>query len=124
MAQALPASQREAILIFHFADRIKAELLLASRLLSAVIQMEGMEKEGAGKLFLECLRGLEQEVNLAAVQIGDPEMIRVRTVMAGLIGMADSNMFTDIQEHLTWMVSTMATYAQRSMEYLVKEKLL
>jgi hypothetical protein len=124
MAQALPASQREAILIFHFADRIKAELLLASRLLSAVIQMEGMEKEGAGKLFLECLRGLEQEVNLAAVQIGDPEMIRVRTVMAGLIGMADSNMFTDIQEHLTWMVSTMTTYAQRAMEYLVKEKLL
>jgi hypothetical protein len=124
MAQALPASQREAILIFHFADRIKAELLLASRLLSAVIQMEGMEKEGAGKLFLECLRGLEQEVNLAAVQIGDPEMIRVRTVMAGLIGMADSNMFADIQEHLTWMVSTMTTYAQRAMEYLVKEKLL
>jgi hypothetical protein len=124
MAQAQPASQREAILVFHFADRIKAELLLASRLLNAVIQMEGMEKEGAGKLFLEFLRGLEQEINLTAVQIGDPEMIRVRTVMAGLIGMADSNMYADIQEHLTWMVSTMTTYAQRGMEYLVKEKLL
>ncbi len=124
MAEAFPATRREAILVFHFADRIKAELLLASRLLSAVIQMEGLEQEGAGKLFLEFLKGMEQEINLAQVQIGDPEMIRVRTVMAGLIGMADSNMFADIQSHITWMISTMATYAQRAMEYLVTEKLL
>jgi hypothetical protein len=58
------------------------------------------------------------------VQIGDPDMVRLRTVMTGLIGMADANMFADIQSHLTWMVSTMATYAQRAMEYLLKEKLL
>jgi len=124
MAEAFPANRREAILIFHFADRIKAELLLASRLLNTVIHMEGLEKEGAGKLFLDFLKGMEQEINLAGVQIGDPEMIRVRTVMAGLLGMADSNMFVDIQEHLTWMISTMTTYAQRAMEYLVREKLL
>jgi hypothetical protein len=124
MAESFPANRRGAILVFHFADRIKAELLLGSRLLTAVIQMQGLEKEGAGKLFLEFLKGLEQEINLAQVQIGDAEMIRVRTVMAGLIGMADANMFTDIQGHLTWMVSTMTTYAQRAMEYLVKEKLL
>lgn len=124
MAEAVPANQREAILVFHFADRIKAELLLASNLLNSVIHMQGLEQEGAGRLFLDLLRGLEQEVNLAAVQIKDPDMIRVRTVMAGLIGMADSKMFADIQEHLTWMVSTMTTYAQRAMEYLVREKLL
>lgn len=124
MAEAFPANQREAILAFHFADRVKAELLLASRLLSTVTQMQGLEQEGAGRLFVDFLRGLEQEINLAAVQIGDPEMIRLRTVMTGLIGMADSKMFADIQSHITWMISTMATYAQRSMEYLVKEKLL
>jgi len=55
MAEAFPANRREAILVFHFADRIKAELLLASRLLNTVIHMEGLEKEGAGKLFLDFL---------------------------------------------------------------------
>ena len=124
MAEAFPATQREAILAFHFADRIKAELLLASRLLNTVIHMEGLEQEGAGMLFLDFLKGLEQEINLATVQIGDPDMIRLRTVMTGLIGMADSKMFADIQSHLTWMISTMTTYAQRAMEYLVKAKLL
>ncbi len=124
MAEGFPANRREAILVFHFADRVKAELLLASRLLNTVMQMEGQEREGAGRVLVDFFRGLEQEINLAQVQIGDPEMIRLRTVMTGLIGMADSNMLADIQSHLTWMISTMATYAQRSMEYLVKEKLL
>lgn len=124
MAEGFPANRREAILIFHFADRVKAELLLASRLLNTVMQMEGQEREGAGRVLVDFFRGLEQEINLAQVQIGDPDMIRLRTVMTGLIGMADSNMLADIQSHLTWMISTMATYAQRSMEYLVKEKLL
>jgi hypothetical protein len=124
MAEAFPANRREAILAFHFADRIKAELLLASRLLNTVTQMQGLEREGAGKLFLDFLRGLEQEINLAQAQIDDSDMIRVRTVMTGLIGMADANMFADLQTHITWMISTMVTYAQRAMEYLVKEKLL
>jgi len=124
MAEGFPANRREAILAFHFADRVKAEILLASRLLNTVTQMQGLEQEGAGRLFVDFLRGLEQEVNLAQVQIGDPEMIRLRTVMTGLIGMADAKMFADIQSHLTWMISTMATYAQRAMEFLVREKLL
>ena len=124
MAEAFPANRREAVLAFHFADRVKAELLLASRLLQTVTQMEGQERQGAGRLFVDFLQGLEQEINLAQVQIGDPDMIRVRTVMTGLIGMAEANMLADIQSHLTWMISAMATYAQRAMEFLVREKLL
>ena len=103
------------------ADQLSA---LASRLLGTVSQMEGLERDGASRLFLDFLKGLEQEINLAQVQINDPEMVRLRTVMTGLLGMADSRMFQDMQSHFTWMISVMATFAQRSMEYLVKEKLL
>jgi len=45
-------------------------------------------------------------------------------VMTGLMGMVESNMLTDIQSHFTWMITIMATYAQRAMEYLVQEKLI
>jgi len=124
MAENFPANARAAILVFHFADRLKAELILASRLLGSVSQLQGLEREGGNRVFVDFLRGLEQEINLAGVQIGDPEMVRVRTVMTGLTGMADANMLQDIQTHLTWMISTMATYAQRAMEYLIKENLL
>ena len=124
MAETFPGSTRQAVLVFHFADRIKAEILLASRLLGTVSHLEGLEQEGASRLFLDYLQGLEQEINLAQIQIADPEMVRVKTVLTGLLGMADSRMFQDMQSHFTWMISVMATYAQRSMEYLVKEKIL
>ena len=124
MAETFPANPREAILVFHFADRVKAELLLASRLLTSVMQLQGLEREGGRRLFVDFLRGLEQEINLAQIQIGDPEMVRVRTVMTGLLGMADAMMFADMQSHFTWMISSMATYAQRAMAYLLQEKLL
>jgi len=124
MAEPFPATTRQAILMFHFADRIKAELLLASRLLGTLNQLQGLEREGGIRLFLDFLKGLEGEINLGQVQIGDPEMVRIRTVMTGLMGMVESNLLTDIQSHFTWMISIMATYAQRAMEYLVQEKLL
>jgi hypothetical protein len=119
-----PASAKEAIIVFHFADRIKAELLIASRLLGAVIPLKGEQQEGGGRIFMEYLRGLEQEINLGLTMISDPEMIRVKTVIAGLLGMADSKMYQDMQEHLTWMLTIMTTYAQRALEYLFKEKLM
>jgi hypothetical protein len=124
MAATFPASTRQAVLVFHFADRIKAQIILASQLLGTVSQMEGLEREGASRLFVTFLKGLMQEINLASMQINDPEMVRLHTVMTGLIGMADSRMFQDMQGHLTWMISIMTTYAQRAMEYLVKEKML
>jgi hypothetical protein len=124
MAATFPASTRHAILVFHFADRVKAQIILASHLLGTVSHMEGLEREGASRLFVTFLKGLMQEINLASMQINDPDMVRLHTVMTGLIGMADSRMFQDMQEHLTWMISIMATYAQRAMEYLIKEKML
>jgi hypothetical protein len=124
MAENFPANHREAILVFHFADRIKAELMLASRLLNSLHPLQGLEREGGIKVFLDFLRGLEGELNLGQVQIGDPEMVRVRTVMTGLMGMVESNLLNEVQTHFTWMISVMATYAQRAMEYLMKEKLL
>ena len=124
MAEHKPQSAREAILMFYFADRLKAELHLASRLLAAVKSMEGLDRDGANQLFMEFLKGLDAELNLGQAMISDPDMIRLRTVLTGLLGMVNANMLDDLQEHLTWMITSMATYAQRGMEYLVKEKLL
>jgi hypothetical protein len=45
-------------------------------------------------------------------------------VFTGLTGMVDSNLFSEVQNNLTWIISTMTTYAQRAMEFLLKEGLL
>jgi hypothetical protein len=124
MAEAQPSNSREAILLFHFADRLKSELLIASQLLVTLLQLKGQEQEGGKRLFLDYFRALEQEIGRGPAFIDEQEMIRVRTVFTGLAGMVDSNMFTDVQGHLTWVISTMTTHAQRAMTFLLQEKLL
>ncbi|MFZ2087493.1 MAG: hypothetical protein WAU47_02875 [Desulfobaccales bacterium] len=124
MAESYPNNSREAILLFHFADRLKSELLIASQLLPALLQLKGQEQEGATRLFLDYFRALEREMSMGIALINEQDMIRVRTVLAGLTGMVDSNMFIEVQGHLTWIISTMTTYAQRGMEFLIKEGLL
>lgn len=124
MPQTYPNNSREAILLFHFADRMKSELLIASQLLTSLLQLKGQEQEGGKSLFLAYFRALEREMSMGIALVNDQDMIRMRTVLTGLTGMADSNLFTEIQDHITWMISTMTTYAQRSMEFLIKEGLL
>jgi hypothetical protein len=124
MPEAYPSTSREAILLFHFTDRLKSEFLIASQLLTALLQLKGQEQEGGKRLFLDYFRALEREMGLGVALINDQDMIRVRTVLTGLTGMVDSNMFNEVQEHLTWIISTMTTYAQRAMEFLLKEGLL
>jgi hypothetical protein len=124
MPQTYPNNSREAILLFHFADRMKSELLIASQLLTSLLQLKGQEQEGGKQLFLAYFRALEREMSMGIALVNEQDMIRMRTVLTGLTGMADSNLFTEIQDHLTWIISTMTTYAQRSMEFLLKEGLL
>jgi len=119
-----PATAREAVMVFHFADRMKSELLIASRLLGALGGLKGQELAGGQKIFLEYLRGLEGEAALGQSLINDREMVRVRTVLTGLVGMVEGGPLQEIQSHLTWVLTTMTTYAQRAMEYLLNQKLL
>lgn len=119
-----PSTPREAILMFHYADRMKSELLIASQMLNAVLGLKEAEQFGGRKVLVEYFRALEREVALGQALIADPELVRVRTVMTGLTGMADSGPLNQIQEHLTWIISTMTTYAQRAMKYLLDQDLL
>lgn len=124
MPEAGPRNSREAILLFHFADRLKSELLIASHLFALLQDQKGQEQEGAKRLFLHYFRALEGEMGMGLALIGEQDMVRLRTVLSGLTGMVDANMFGEVQTHLTWMISTMTTHAQRAMEFLRKEGLL
>jgi len=119
-----PTTAREAVMVFHFADRMKSELLIASRLLGALGGLRDQELAGGQKIFMEYLRGLEGEAALGQSLIGDQEMVRVRTVLTGLVGMVEGGPLHEIQSHLTWVLTTMTTYAQRAMEFLLNQKLL
>ncbi|MGQ9920812.1 MAG: hypothetical protein ACUVRZ_05720 [Desulfobacca sp.] len=124
MEKVFPQGSREAILGFHLTDRLKAELQLASSLLQSLREMSGSEELGARRLYMEFLRSLDQDITLCQTIISESEMVRLQTVFTGLRGLVAEGQLADIQTNLTWMISIMTTYAQRAMEYLLKEKLL
>jgi hypothetical protein len=124
MEKVFPAGSREAILGFHLADRMKAELHLASSLLQSVQQMTGAEALGARRLFMDFLKSLDQEITLCQSVISESEMVRLKTVFTGLRGLVAEGQLAEVQSHFTWMITIMTTYAQRAMEYLQKQKLL
>lgn len=124
MEKVFPAGSREAILGFHLADRLKAELQVASSLLQSLREMSGPEELGARRLYMEFLRSLDQDMTLCQSIISESEMVRLKTVFTGLRGLVAEGQLADIQTNLTWMITIMTTYAQRAMEYLLKEKLL
>jgi hypothetical protein len=124
MEKVFPAGSREAILGFHLADRLKAELQVASNLLQNLREMSGPEALGARRLYMEFLRSLDQDMTLCQSIISESEMVRLKTVFTGLRGLVAEGQLADIQTNLTWMITIMTTYAQRAMEYLIKEKLL
>lgn len=124
MEKKFPASSREAILGFHLADRMKAELHVASELLQSVKQMAGAEALGARRLFMDFLRSLDQEITLCQSFISDAELVRLKTVFTGLRGLVAEGQLDEVQTHFTWMISIMTTYAQRAMEYLQQHRLL
>jgi hypothetical protein len=124
MEKVFPAGTREAILGFHLADRMKAELHVASNLLQSVRQMTGAEALGARQLFVDFLKSLDQEITLCQSVISEAEMIRLKTVFTGLRGLVAEGQLDEVQSHFTWMITIMTTYAQRAMEYLHKQNLL
>lgn len=124
MEKVFPSGSREAILGFHLTDRMKAELHVASNLLQSVKQMTGPEALGARRLFMDFLKSLDQEITLCQSVISEAEMVRLKTVFTGLLGLVAEGQFDEIQSHLTWMITIMTTYAQRAMEFLHREKLL
>ena len=124
MTQTFPASTSNAILGFHLADRLKSELITASRLLNSVMTMSGDQKDGARQLFLEYMQALLQDVALCESILSEQEMVRVRTVFHGLVGLVADGQLQDVQTNLTWIITIMTTYAQRAMQYLYDQKLL
>ena len=124
MEKVFPAGTREAILGFHLADRMKAELQVASSLLQSVRQMTGAEALGGRRLFMDFLRSLDQEITLCQSVISESEMVRLKTVFTGLRGLVAEGQLDEVQSHFTWMITIMTTYAQRAMEYLHQHNLL
>ncbi len=57
---------KEAFLAFHYVEKIKSNLIIATNLLESLTSLQNSEVSGGEKVFVVYLNALVQEVNIAA----------------------------------------------------------
>jgi len=114
---------RMAILCYHFADRIKSEMLIASRLLDALTGCKDEERKGAlmiSGVFLEALLGeIAIALNITKVR----EFEEAGKIIGNLLERIKASRLIEIEGSLARAISRI-TVSQRNMELLIKEGLL
>lgn len=68
---------KKALTVFHYAEKIKSNLILAAKLLEALENMKQEEVAGAEKIFAAFLNVFISEVHIAANASGVKEFIDV-----------------------------------------------
>jgi hypothetical protein len=68
---------RNAVVCFQYAERIKSELIIATKLLERLETLKDSELEGAKKLMLSFLGALESEVEIAGSVSGQKSFEQV-----------------------------------------------
>jgi hypothetical protein len=68
---------RNAVVCFQYAERIKSELIIATKLLEQLETLKNSELEGAKKLMLSFLGALESEVKIAGSVSGQKSFEQV-----------------------------------------------
>jgi len=56
---------RKAVICFQYGERIKSELIISTKLLMKISELEGDERAGAEKIVLSFLDSLIGEINLS-----------------------------------------------------------
>jgi hypothetical protein len=112
---------RKAIVVFHYAEKIKSNLILTVSLLEALDSIGKEEISGAEKLLLAYLNALIGEVNIAANASG---LLGFRNVSAKLeeaVGQTKQHNYADAMKLVSEAIPIATTNGNQAAETL-KEK--
>ena len=114
---------KRAITCFQFSERIKSELIIASRLLWKIEELKGDELAGAKKLMSSFLDALLTEINIAynVVKLQDFEKASMKVM--GVKERIALNQYQEAAKHISEAISFVTTCGQRAAEALREKHL-
>lgn len=115
---------RKAIICFQYVERIKSELIIATKLLQKLDELEGDELAGAEKLMLSFLDALVGEVNLAHGVLGLRNFEKARTKILEAKELVRLHEHLEATGRLSEAISSVTTSGQRVMQMLKDKELL
>jgi len=115
---------KKAIICFQYVERIKSELIIATKLLQKLEELEGDELAGAEKLMLSFLDALTGEVNIAHGVLGLRNFEEAGTKILDAKQLVRLHEYLEATSRLSGAISSVTTSGQRVMQMLKEKELL
>jgi len=115
---------RKAIICFQYVERIKSELIIATKLLEILEELKGDELAGAEKLMLSFLDALTGEVNIAHGVLKLRNFEKARTKISEAKQLVHLHDYLEATSRLSGAISSITTSGNRAMQMLKQRSLL
>lgn len=115
---------KEAILAFSQSEKAKAGLLMAAQLLEISNGLPDHERHGAERFLRPLLGMISNEIHLSKKMTSPELWASVDKSLNTALVMMNSGVLAEASYHIVQAISGVTTIGQRSMEFLIKEKLL
>jgi hypothetical protein len=117
-------TEKEAILAFMMGERMKASLIVATKLAMVIEGLADHEKVGANKVFSTFLQTLYRDIGLANKISSQQEWGDIRRQLDGGLVMTKSQVAHGAISNLSQAISHATTISDRAMTFLEKKGLL
>ncbi len=115
---------REAVVCFQFSERIKSELIIASRLLGEIRGLTGDELAGGKKILLSFLEALLGEINLANNVLKQQNLSEAGGKVEKAMEQVRSDEYSEATRRVSEAISRTTTTCGRAMQTLKQKGLL
>ncbi|MGE5255086.1 MAG: hypothetical protein ACM3KE_00350 [Hyphomicrobiales bacterium] len=115
---------KEAILAFSQSEKAKAGLLMAAQLLEIYNGLPDHEKHSAERFLRPLIGMISSEIHLSKKMTSADMWTSVDKSLNTALVMMNSGVLSEASFHIAQAISGVTTIAQRSMEYLIRQKLL
>lgn len=114
----------KAIVCFQYAERVKSELIIASKLLDRLGDLNGDELTGASKICSFFLEALEGEINIAYNVLGMNEFKSASSLIKEAADKTNFNQYENAIRLISEAISHIASGGQWAMQTLKNHSLL
>jgi hypothetical protein len=115
---------KKTIVTFHYAEKIKSNLILIFNLLEVLGNMRDEEVEGAEKLLIAYFNALANEVNIAANASGMKEFKDVSVKLEEAIEQVKQHNYANVMKIVSEALSATTTSGSKAAELLRAKDLI
>jgi hypothetical protein len=115
---------KNAFIVFHYAEKIKSNLIIASKLLETLENIKEDEVAGAEKIFISYLNALILEVNIAANASGVPGFKDVSEKLEETIRQTMQHNYAEAAALVSEAISITTTNGNNAAETLREKNLI